>query len=157
MPRQAPLAPGPPTGAPSDRSRLARLALETALTVPGVVRGEAGLGTPRVTVDPAGLVVGVAATAQGGGRYAIDLRLVARLVPLWPLADTVRVQVQRAAAQAGLSGALGSVDVEFADLLASEPGLIEPRVVAAPVGPHSCTGSVSATDATSPPRSGSSA
>jgi len=157
MTRHAALAPGPTVGGPSDRSRLARLALESALTVPGVVRGEAGLRPPRVTADPAGLVVGVAATAQGDGRYAIDLRLVARLVALRPLADAVRAQVHRAAEQAGLSGALGGVDVEFADLLTGEPGIAELPVRAAPVGSPPGTGPTLATAATPPPRSGRSA
>lgn len=127
---------GPPLGGPSERSRLARVALEAALAVPGVVRGEAGGGVPRVTVDPAGRLVGVAATAERDGRYALDLRLIAEVVPLLPLADGVRARVQRAAAQAGLAGALGRVDVEFADLLTVEPA---PSTPAPPTAPGSAS------------------
>jgi len=105
---------------PSDRVRLARVALESALAVPGVVRGEAGVGVARVTADGPGLLVGVSAIAQADGRFAIDLRLIARLVPLWPLADHVRAGVQAAAARAGMAALLGSVDVEFAGMLTAE-------------------------------------
>lgn len=135
---------GPPLGGPSERSRLARVALEAALAVPGVVRGEAGGGVPRVTVDPAGRLVGVAATAQRDGRYALDLRLIAEVVPLLPLADGVRARVQRAAAQAGLAGALGRVDVEFANLLTVEPAPSTPAPATAPVPAPGSVGPASA-------------
>ena len=109
-----------PASPSSDRVRLARAALESALAVPGVVRGEAGPGVARVTADGCELLSGVSAIAQSDGRYAIDLRLVARLVPLSPLAENVRAHVRAAAARAGLTAALGSVDIEFADVLTSE-------------------------------------
>lgn len=105
--------------AASDRVRLARLALEAALTVPDVFRGNAGSGVRRVTACTSGVLVGVAATAQADGRYSIDLRLVARPVPLRPLADEVRGRVQRAAARVGLDRLLGEVNVEFSDLMTS--------------------------------------
>lgn len=113
----------------SDRVRLARVALESALAVPGVVRGEAGVGVARLTADGSELLVGVSAIAQADGRYAIDLRLIARLVPLWPLADHVRAGVQAAAARAGIAALLGSVDVEFAGVLTAEE--IERSIIAA--------------------------
>lgn len=103
----------------SDRVRLARLALAAALVAPDVDRGDAGLRVPRVTPDPPGVLVGVAATAQADGRYSIDLRLVARPVALLSLADEVRRRVQREAARAELDDLLGEINVEFSDLLTS--------------------------------------
>lgn len=108
------------SGSASDRVRLAQVALAAALAVPDVVRGEAGAGFPRMTAGGSELLMGVSATAQSDGRYAIDLRLIAGLVPLRPLADRVRERVQAAAARAGLGASLGSVDVEFADVLTAE-------------------------------------
>ncbi len=106
---------------PSERVRLARVALAGALGVPDVVRGESGVGVARVvTADGSELLAGVSAIAQSDGRYAIDLRLIARLVPLWPLAEHVRARVQAAAARAGLAAVLGSVDVEFVGVLTGE-------------------------------------
>ncbi len=110
----------PVASSSSDRVRLARVALASALAVPDAVRGEAGQGVPRVTADGPELLVGVSANAEANGRYAIDLRLLARWVPLWPLADHVRARVHTAAARAGLAASLGSVDVEFIDVLTAE-------------------------------------
>ena len=106
-----------PARSSSDRVRLARVALESALAVPGVVRGEPGPRVARVTADGSELLSGVSAIAQSDGRYEIDLRLVARLVPLSPLADNVRAHVHAAAARAVLATTLGSVDIEFADVV----------------------------------------
>ena len=115
---------------PSERVRLARAALAGALAVPDVVRGEAGVGIARVvTADGSELLAGVSAIAQSDGRYAIDLRLTARLVPLSALADNVRAHVQAAASRAGLAALLGSVHVEFVDVLTAEE--IERSIMAA--------------------------
>jgi len=128
---------------PSERVRLARAALAGALTVPDVVRGEAGVGVTRVvTADGSELLAGVSALAQADGRYAIDLRLIARLVPLSALADKVRAGVQAGASRAGLAALLGSVDVEFVDVLTAEEierSIIaaEPTAAAAPEPPPS--------------------
>jgi hypothetical protein len=98
--------------------------------VPDVVRGVAGVGVTRVvTADGSELLAGVSAIAQADGRYAIDLRLIARLVPLEALAEHVRVGVQTAASRAGLAALLGSVDVEFVDVLTAEE--IERSIIAA--------------------------
>lgn len=107
--------------AASERVQLARLALHAALAVPNVIRGEAGPRVSRVTADTSGVLIGMTATAQADGRYAIDLRLVTRLVPLLPLADEVRSQVRRAVSRVGLAVLLGEVNVEFSDLLTSPP------------------------------------
>src|SRR3954449_8112305 len=103
----------------SPRVVLARLALEAALAVPGVVAGEAGRHNLRVTVVSAGIPLrGVSVTAERGGRYAVDLCLVARMTPLIPLADAVRRRVIASAARQGLADQLGTIDVEFAQVLA---------------------------------------
>ncbi|HEY6396310.1 MAG TPA: hypothetical protein VIX82_02535 [Solirubrobacteraceae bacterium] len=115
---------------PSERVRLARVALAGALSVPDVVRGEAGLGVTRVvTADGSERLVGVSAIAQSDGRYAIGLRLIARLVPLSALADHVRADVQAAASRAGLAALLGRIDVEFVDVLTAAE--IERSIIAA--------------------------
>ncbi len=90
--------------------------------MPGVAGAVAGPGLPRVTVDATGRMLGVSATAQADGRYAVDLCLVADLVPLHPLADRIRTRVRGAVTRAGVGGALGGIDVEFADLAAPRPG-----------------------------------
>jgi len=103
----------------SPRISLARIALEAALAVPEIVAGDAGSHNLRVTVDSAGIWLrGVSVTAQRDGRYAVDLRLVARMTPLIPLADAVRRRVIASAARQGLADQLGTIDVEFAQVLA---------------------------------------
>jgi len=98
--------------------RLARLGLEAALAVPDVLSGEAGVHGLRVTADPpAGLLRGVSVTAEAAGSYAVDLRLVVRMVPLVALGDEVRRRVRGSARRAGLDAALGAVNVEFAHLV----------------------------------------
>ena len=104
--------------ADSSRVRLARLALEAALAVPNVVAAEAGLHGMRVIADPPGGVLrGVSVTADGGGRYAVDLCLVACLAPLVPLGEEVRRRVQAGAQRNGLADQLSTVSVEFARVL----------------------------------------
>jgi hypothetical protein len=97
---------------------LARLALDAALAVPDVLGAEAGVHGVHVTADPpAGLLRGVSVIAQADGRYAVDLRLVARVVPLVALGEEVRRRVQARAGRGGLADRLGTVNVEFARLL----------------------------------------
>jgi hypothetical protein len=110
----------------STRVRLARLAVRAALTVPGVLAAEAGRHPARVTPDePAGLIRGAAVIAQAGGRYSVDLRLVARVVPLVALADEVRRRVAATARLEGLEHLLGTVDVEFARVLTDDEAGLE--------------------------------
>lgn len=107
----------PPKVTASPRVRLARLALETALSVPGVVAGDPGPGRLRVTADgPAELLRGVSVTAEPGGSYAVDLCLIAGLVPLEALADEVRRKVRSKVRRARLTEQLGPVNVEFVGL-----------------------------------------
>ena len=101
----------------SPRVRLARFALETALSVPGVVGGDPGPARLRVTADgPGEPLQGVSVTAEPGGSYAVDLCLVAGMVPLKALADQVRRKVRSRVRRAGLTDQLGPVNVEFVDL-----------------------------------------
>jgi hypothetical protein len=104
----------------SDRMRLARTAVEAALSVDGVEDVYGGLAGVRATWGGGDKVHGVVATAAAGGSVALDLFLVARPVPLGPLAARVRERVARRAAAAGLDGALGPVNIRFEDLAVGE-------------------------------------
>jgi hypothetical protein len=111
----------PPQVSASPRVRLARLARDAALAVPGVLGAEAGSHGVHVTADPpAGLLHGVSVVAQADGRYEVALRLVARVVPLVALSEEVRHRVQASARRVGLADRLGIVNVEFARLLTPE-------------------------------------
>ncbi len=139
-----PLVHSTPPSSDSPRVRLARLALEAALAVPNVVAAEAGLQGMRVTADPAGGVLrGVSVISEGGGRYGVDLCLVACVAPLVALGEEVRRRVQTSAQRNGLADQLGSVNVEFArvltpaevreaELRASEPAALSTPVTPAP-------------------------
>lgn len=102
---------------PSLRVRLGRLALEAALAVPGVVRGDAGRVGLAFTNDGGERLEGVVATVLADGRIGLELHLETELVPLPALGDAVRSAVVRSA---GASDRLGPVDVRFEDV--SEPG-----------------------------------
>jgi hypothetical protein len=106
----------------SPRLALAHLALDAALGVPDVLGGEADPAGLRVTADlSAGLLLrGVSVTAEADGRYAIDLRLLARVVPLVPLGDEIERRVQARADRDGLADQVGPVRVEFARVLTPE-------------------------------------
>ena len=107
--------------AESPRVELARVALEAALALPDVVEADAGPHGVRVTADRVrGVLRGVSVTADGEGRYAVDLRLVAVMVPLVPLAEEIRRRVRMRAARAGLDEQLGAVNVEFGRLVTEE-------------------------------------
>jgi hypothetical protein len=126
-----------PLIAPSERVRLARLALGAASAVPGVAGATAGRPGVVVTADPtAGRVLqGVTVAAGADGLYQVVLRLVALPVPLHALADEVRRRVVRAAAADGLAARLGDVDVEIADVVSevqADPVPVAPAPVAPP-------------------------
>jgi hypothetical protein len=103
---------------PSERVRLARMALAAALATPGVAGGCPGPGGQRVTADAPGPLTGISAIAEPDGRYELALCLDAELVPLTALADRVRDRIHAAAREAGLAGLLGSIHVEYADVVA---------------------------------------
>jgi hypothetical protein len=117
MPSTPLVHPTPPS-AESPRVRLARLALEAALAAPNVIAADAGLHGVRVTADPpGGMLRGVSVTSDRGGRYAVDLRLVACMTPLVALGEEVRRRVQASAQRSGLADQLSTVSVEFARVL----------------------------------------
>ncbi len=101
----------------SKRMELAALALEAALSTPGVIAGHSGPNASAVTACPSGLLRGVVVAAVAGGRYTVDLHLVARPVPLHPLGDAVRARIERRSQRAGLADLLGTVTVSFEDVV----------------------------------------
>jgi hypothetical protein len=106
------------TPAPSPRFRLARLARDTALRVPGVMRADAGPAGLFVTTGEGERLEGVTCVAASGGGYEVSLRLVCGMVPLLRLADQVRATVSSSAARAGI--AVTSVTVHITDLAVPE-------------------------------------
>jgi hypothetical protein len=115
------VAPDRPEAAGSLRVSVARIALQAALQAPGVVGSDPGPGRLRVTADPpADPLVGVSATAQADGRYAVDLSLVAGMVPLPALAEEVRERVRKRTRSERLEELLGSINVEFAYVVTRE-------------------------------------
>ena len=105
---------------PSARVRLARLALETALSIEGVVEANAGPVGLRVTMDGTERLGGVVSTALPEGRYGVSLHLNAAMVPLPALGDRIRERVRHAAGAAGLGQELGPVDIVFEDVVEAE-------------------------------------
>jgi hypothetical protein len=99
---------------PSPRLALAALARDTALSVDGVVSLDAGAGGLFVTAGGGERVPGVRCLAAPEGGYDVALRLVCRLVPLRPLAETVRQAVVGAATVAHLE--LATVTITVADV-----------------------------------------
>lgn len=82
---------------------------------------DAGPSGGRVTADPAsGPLIGVLGTAQSDGRYAVDLSLVADMVPLPALAEEVRARVRRRVDGEQLGDVLGVVNVEFASVVTAD-------------------------------------
>lgn len=158
----------------SPRVRLARLALEAALAVSGVVRADAGPHGMCVTTDPSrGLMRGASVCALADGRYAVDLCLVAGLVPLVELAEGVRSKIRARVEREGLIAQLGEVNVEFVRVLSAEeiseeeaperdeehdppapPPEREPASVSGPITPPAHPSSNETTVAESVPRRG---
>ena len=112
------IPPGFPIAVGSERFRLARLARDAALRVPGVVGTDPGPAGLFVTVDRGGRLEGVMCVATKSGGYEISLRLVCGLVPLLALGERVKTAVGRTATNAGI--ALESVGVHVAALVEVE-------------------------------------
>lgn len=93
------------------RLRLAALARAAALGTPSVVGLDAGRAGIRMTASGGLRVDGVVCAALPDGRYQASIHLVVAMVPLRPLADAVRAQVQRDVTSAGLADRLGPVDI----------------------------------------------
>ena len=107
----------PASSPPSERVQLARLALDAALGVEGVVSSHAGPFGTRVTADRHERIPGVLSTALAGGEYGVEIHLVTAVTPLLPLADRIRSRVVRAASLAGLAEVLGPVDITIEDVV----------------------------------------
>lgn len=103
---------GPGPEAVSPRLRLARLAKETALRVPGVLDTTAGPSGTFTVVSGRERVDGVLCAASAGGGYDVSLALVCGLVPLHDLAERVKAAVVETATAAGLP--LESVSIHIA-------------------------------------------
>lgn len=95
---------------------LGEVARDAALTVDGVADVERGVVGAVVSLPGGRSLPGVMVVGRADGRYDVGLALVARPVRLGPLAERVREVVAAAARSAGVAGALGRIDVGFADL-----------------------------------------
>jgi hypothetical protein len=104
----------------SERETLARIALVASLSLPDVVDTDVGPNGAWVTEVEGERLPGVVAAAEADGRYSLELHLVARPVPLGELAERVRERIVRRAEQAGMSDAIGSIDVSIEDVLLEE-------------------------------------
>lgn len=113
QPVNVPAAFPPPAG--SERVRLARLARDAALRVPGVVGTDTGVNGVFVTVGGGERLEGVICAATTDGGYELSLRLVCELVPLVALGERVKAAVQRAATLVGIG--VDSVSVHVAALV----------------------------------------
>lgn len=95
----------------SPRLRLARLARDAALAVPGVLRMDGGPDGLFAVVSGNQRVDGVLCAATADGGFDLSLRLVCALVPLPALGERVRAGVRARAAAAGLPTASVTVHV----------------------------------------------
>jgi hypothetical protein len=100
--------------------RLARMAHDAALRVPGVIRTDVGPAGLFVSVGDGERVEGVICAADRDGGYAISLRLVCALMPLQLIAQQVRAAVAAAGSTAAIR--VISVDVAVADVAGPEVG-----------------------------------
>lgn len=112
------------SGAATDRVRLARLALDSALAEAGVAGPDAGPLGLRVTQGGEERVPGITAAVTPDGRYELSIHLIGRLGPLQPLAESIRTATQEAARGAGLGERLGPVNIRWEDV--AEPGEFVP-------------------------------
>lgn len=103
--------------AESERFRLARLAREAALQVPGVTGTDPGPLGLFITVGGGRRLDGVVCYATRSGGYEIWLRLACRMVPLPPLSERVKAVVHAAALRDRLP--LECVSVQVTDIAES--------------------------------------
>jgi hypothetical protein len=108
----------------TSRVRLARLARDAALRVPGVASVGPRAAPDQATLDGDQRLEGVVAAAEPGGRYGLSLYLGVEPVPLHDLGERVRAAVGKAAERDGLGSELGPVDVVIHDVV--EPGRTAP-------------------------------
>jgi hypothetical protein len=107
---------GPAAHVESERFRLARLAREAALLVPGVTGTDTGPIGVFITVGGGERLEGVVCVATKDGGYEVTLRLVCALVPLLELSEQVKAAVRQTAVLAGIP--LESVSVYVAGVAA---------------------------------------
>ena len=94
--------------------------------MPGVLGVEPGPHQSYLTADePDGVLRGVSVIAEADGRYAVDLCLIAGIVPLIELADEVRRRVRARAERDGVADRVGEINVEFARVLSEAEILAE--------------------------------
>ena len=106
----------------STREQLALIAVRAATGVEGVVGMHAQPGGVHTTQAGAERVGGVSVVAGHGEGFDVTLCLSALPVPLHPLAARVRSAVRSRAQIAGLSAAVGVVDVRF-DAVVDSPSV----------------------------------
>ena len=107
--------------ASSTRASLARVARAAAIATTGVVETTSGPTRMWVTMDRTERIPGVVSTALPDGTYGVELHLTAGLVPLHPLADSVRGAVGGAIRAAGLGDSLGPIDIAIDDIAPAPP------------------------------------
>jgi hypothetical protein len=105
-----------PAATVSVRSQVARVALEAALTVDGVISGSSGPLGLRVTRSGSERLVGVVCAADASGGYAVALHLVVGIVPLDRLAERIRSRVRARISAADLVHELAQLDIVFEDI-----------------------------------------
>lgn len=111
----------------SERERLATVALHAAQATAGVAGSDAGPAGLYCTRVGSAVLDGVAVIAEREGRYSVELSLVALPVPLYPLAATVRERLTSAAVAAGLGAQLGTIDIQFTDVVENAASFLVPR------------------------------
>ncbi len=109
-----------PEKPPSRAATVARLALDSARALDGVVDATSGRGR-WVTPDRSDPVAGAVAVVRADGRFDVELHLVAGLVPLHPLGERIRDRIDKDARKAGVSGLVGPVHIAFEDLAEDGP------------------------------------
>ncbi len=105
---------------PSRAATVARLALDAARALDGVIDGTSGRGR-WVTPDRSDPVSGAIAVVRADGRFDVELHLVAGLVPLHPLGERIRDRIDKDARKAGVDGLIGPVNIAFEDVDESAP------------------------------------
>lgn len=107
-----------PSAAGSERVRLARVARDAALQVPGVVDTDSGPMGRFITVGGGQRLGGVTCIAAQDGGFDVSLRLRCAMVPLPELLARVQLAVRQLASQAGLR--VATLDVLVADVVELE-------------------------------------
>jgi len=100
----------------SERVELASIAADAAAAVPGVAAAARDPLRRWKTSDGDMALEGVVCLPLAGGGYVVELHLVAELVPLPALAETIRDSIDSRISKTALGGALRRIDVTFEDV-----------------------------------------